>query len=79
MKQRASQSRSQRKGGPSSGLCDRTSVRTRATSLRLLPTDDDHEGGPVPIPEYQSDQPSFWRLRPSRPLLHLHFGRTKPR
>lgn len=33
--------------------------RTRATSLRQLPTDHDHVGGPQrSIHEYQSDQPS---------------------
>jgi hypothetical protein len=34
--------------------------RTRATSLRQLPTDHDHVGGPCgSIHEYQSDQPSL--------------------
>ena len=34
--------------------------RTRVTSLRQLPTDHDHVGGPYgPIHEYQSDQPSL--------------------
>ena len=36
--------------------------RTRATSLRQLPTDHDHVGGlQGSIHEYQSDQPSLFR------------------
>jgi hypothetical protein len=37
---------------------DRPQGRTHAPSPRQLPTNHDHDGGLVPIREYQCDQPS---------------------
>lgn len=58
-----------RKGEPSRLLCDRATAWTRDASQRQLPTDSEHEGGLVPILEYQTDQPS---IQPPRPLPVVH-------
>ena len=52
---RASRSRSKHEGEPSNALCDRHS-RTRDTSQRQLPTDQDYA---VSTREYQTDQSSL--------------------
>src|SRR5271169_6813435 len=52
---RASSSPSTHEGEPSESLCDRLS-RTRDTSLRQLPTDQDYA---VSTREYQTDQSSL--------------------
>jgi len=52
---RASRSRSKHEGEPSSSLCDRLS-RTRDSSQRQLPTDQDYA---VSTREYQTDQSSL--------------------
>jgi hypothetical protein len=59
-----------RKGEPSRLLYDRALAWTRDASQRQLPTDSEHEGGLVPILEYQTDQPSIQPLRPL-PVVHL--------
>ncbi len=57
-------------GEPSWLLCGRAPARTRGASARQLPTNSDPEGGRVPIPEYQTDQPSTQLPRP-QPGAHL--------
>src|ERR1700761_456199 len=54
LEDRASSSPSTHEGEPSESLCDRLS-RTRATSQRQLPTDQDYA---VSTREYQTDQSS---------------------
>lgn len=52
---------------------------TRVLSLRQLPTDHDHVGGPYgPIHEYQSDQPSLSSCSTLVRVLYLndHKGGT---
>ena len=63
-----------RKGEPSTLLCDRATAWTRDPSQRQLPTDSEHEGGLVPILEYQTDQPS---RQPLRPLAVVHLLASK--
>ena len=70
LEDRPSSSPSTHEGEPSKSLCDRLS-RTRATSQRQLPTDQDYA---VSTREYQTDQSS---LKLARLLLALSSRKQK--
>ena len=57
--------------------CGKLIELIRESSLRKLPTNHDHDGGIMPIREYQCDQPSSSAFGRFNPLRERRERRTK--